>query len=246
MPMRPQPHDYGTSRRSTPAAARSTSLDGRGRHHGWLRRLQQHPRAILFAAMLRSARHRLHLFVVNLVVDDEVDLLALAVDRLGEALIRVLTTLARVARHRGRPARAAWSVELDRGRRRESRVVRHARQPHAHMHTPGLSQAWAPTASAVATGPALLRAPDRTADTTPRAAAAPQSRAARRITHSHTRTPIRMIAPHKCDCAWPYAPIIISRSTSLEPRRRVATAGRSGGSRTLLLPDGVRCFFPID
>ena len=46
------------------------SLDVCQRHRRRLR-LQQNPRAILFGAMLGGAEHRLHLFVVDLVVDDE-------------------------------------------------------------------------------------------------------------------------------------------------------------------------------
>ena len=39
--------------------------------------------------MLGGAQHRLHLFIVHLVVDDEVGLLALAVNRLGETPVGV-------------------------------------------------------------------------------------------------------------------------------------------------------------
>ena len=67
---------------AAPLPAQRRSLNGRRRCH-WLRHrlhlLQQHPRAILVTAMLGGAQHRIHLFGVNLVVDDEVDLLALAV-----------------------------------------------------------------------------------------------------------------------------------------------------------------------
>ena len=75
--MGPPPHHYVTqsqaqSRPRTFAALPAwmwPSLDGR-------HRLQQNPRTILFGAILGSAEHRLHLFVVDLVVDDEVGLLA--------------------------------------------------------------------------------------------------------------------------------------------------------------------------
>ena len=46
-----------------------------------LHRLQQHPRAVLIAAMLGGAQHRLHLLTVDLVVDVKIDLLALGVER---------------------------------------------------------------------------------------------------------------------------------------------------------------------
>ena len=83
---RPHTHTRRPPARRCPmTACFDVSLDVCRRHRRRLR-LQQNPRAILFGAMLGGAEHRLHLFVVDLVVDDEVDLLALAVDRLREAV----------------------------------------------------------------------------------------------------------------------------------------------------------------